>query len=300
MSTRYIARQPGRRRTCSLTVAFALLAGCTGPEPDMAAQFGAELATLEQRVGGTIGAYALDTGSGRELSWRADERFSMASTFKSLLAAATLAEVDAGQLGLDQAVSLESVELVSYSPIVEQYVEGGSITIGELCEAAVTLSDNTAANLLLEQIGGPDALTDFLRRSGDEVTRLDRWEPELNENAPGDERDTSTPRAFAVSLNRLLFGDVLSEASRVQLQNWLVANRTGDSRVRAGLPVGWRVGDKTGTGSNGAVNDVAVFWPPDREPIVLAIFTSWSTEDVPTLSAAHAYIAALAAELLSG
>jgi len=293
---------PVWRERCSRHVPvlalLALAAGCADAGPDAAERFAAELEALEQRVGGTIGVYAVDTGSGRELAWRADERYAMASTFKALLAAAVLAEVDAGRLSLDQQISLEGVQLVTYSPVVEQYQSSGTITLGELCEAAVTLSDNTAANLLLEQTGGPEGLTDFLRRSGDGVTRLDRWEPELNENARDDERDTSTPRAFATTLNRMLFADVLSEASRAELQAWLVANRTGDTRVRAGLPSGWRVGDKTGTGANAAVNDVAVFWPPEREPILLAIFTSWSTEDVATLSAAHAYIAALAAELL--
>lgn len=277
---------------------LALAGGCSNAGPGAAGRFAVELENLELRVGGTIGVYAVDTGSGRELEWRADERFAMASTFKALLAAVVLAEADAGRLSLDQRISLEGVQLVTYSPVVEQYVSRGGMTLRELCEAAVTLSDNTAANLLLEQTGGPEAFTDFLRRSGDDVTRLDRWEPELNENARGDERDTSTPRAYAMSLNRVLFSDVLSDASRAELENWLVANRTGDARVRAGLPSGWRVGDKTGTGANAAVNDVAVFWPPERSPVVIAIFMSWSDEEITTLSAVHAYIAALAAELL--
>ena len=294
----FSARSAGRKRIDCIVATFVLLAGCTGPAADPAAQFAAELEGLELRIGGTIGVYAVDTGSGRELAWRADERFAMASTFKAMLAAAVLAEVDAGRLSLDERISLEGVQLVTYSPVVEQYVSSGGITLGELCEAAVTLSDNTAANLLLEQTGGPEALTGFLRRSGDDYTRLDRWEPDLNENARGDERDTSTPRAYATSLYRMLFADVLGETSRGELENWLVANRTGDSRIRAGLPASWRVGDKTGTGSNGAVNHVAVFWPPERGPILLAIFMSWSDEEVATLSAAHAYIAALAAELL--
>ncbi|MDH4108189.1 MAG: class A beta-lactamase [Gammaproteobacteria bacterium] len=276
--------------------AALLLAGCVDPASEARETFAAELGALEQEVGGTIGVYALDTGSGRELAWRADERFSMASTFKALLAAAALAEVDADRLGLDEPLELAGVPLVTYSPVVEKYLESGSITIAELCEAAVTLSDNTAANLLLGRVGGPEGLTAFLRRHGDGVTRLDRWEPELNENAAGDERDTTTPRAFAKSLERMLFTDVLSETSRRRLADWLVANKTGDGRLRAGLPDGWRVGDKTGTGANAAVNDVGVAWPPGRAPILIAVYMSWSDAEVATLNAMHAEIAALVAE----
>ncbi len=162
-------------------------------------------------------------------------------------------------------------DLVTYSPVTEKHTADG-MTLAELCDAAITLSDNTAGNLLLAALGGPAGITAFARTLGDTVTRLDRIETELNEARPGDPRDTTTPAAMTANLRALLLGDALSAASRAQLTAWLVANKTGDTRLRAGLPAGWRVGDKTGAGANGTNNDVGVFWPPGRAPIVVSAY----------------------------
>lgn len=253
---------------------------------------------LELRSGGMIGAYVLDTGTGREFVHRADERFAMASTFKPLLVAAVLAEVDAGELDLEDAYPVAGVEIQPYSPVVGDLVAGTAISLADLCAAAITLGDNTATNMLLEQVGGPAGLTTFLRRHGDEVTRLDRYEIELNANERGDERDTTTPRAMATALSRVLFDGVLTEASAKRLQGWLVDSRTGAARLRAGLPGQWRVGDKTGTGSNGAVNNVAVAWPPGRQPVIIAVYMSWSAQDATALGALHPEIARLVVKTL--
>jgi len=278
----------------SCLVIFAA-ASCHRSNRAYSDSFADSIFALEQRTGGSIGVYALDTATGNELAYRADERFAMASTFKPLLVAAVLAQVDNGQLNLADTVSLQGVTIQPYSPVVGELVEDAAMSLSDLSDAAVTLGDNTAANMLLEIIGGPEALTQFLRQGGDDITRLDRYEVELNENARGDERDTTTPRAVAESLRRLLFSEELSEDSRKRLQDWMVASTTGTRRLRAGLPSTWRVGDKTGTGMNGAVNDIAVAWPPNGQPIVLAVYMSWSDVDVATLSGLHAEIAALVA-----
>lgn len=276
------------------TLAIALVAACSGDSKpdDVQAAFDTDLAGMEQAVGGKIGVYALDTATGRTLSWRADERFAFASTFKPLLVAAVLSGVDAGRLSLDTTYDLAGVTVQPYSPVVDELAPGDSLTLAELCDAAITLGDNTVTNVLLDTIGGPEALTAFLRTHGDSTTRLDRYETDLNENAPGDPRDTTTPRAMVHSLQTFLFSDVLSPASRQHLQDWLVASRTGGARLRAGLPDSWRVGDKTGTGGNGAVNNVAVAWPPGREPLIVSVYMSGSEEDTTTLNALHPRIAA--------
>jgi beta-lactamase class A len=161
---------------------------------------------------------------------------------------------------------------VAYSPVTEHHAGGKGLTLQELCHAAITKSDNTAGNLLLAQIGGPRGLTAFARSLGDQHTRLDRIETGLNKGVPGDPRDTTTPRAMAGDLNQLVLGEALSPASRKQLGDWLLANTTGDARLRAGLPADWRVGDKTGTGDYGVTNDVAVVWPPGGEPLVITAY----------------------------
>lgn len=231
------------------------------------------LRRLERIFGARVGVYALDTGSGRELAYRADDRFPYASTFKALAAGAILDRV--GVEGLDRTLPVDTLT-DAYSPITEQRV-GTRMSLRALASAAVRYSDNTAANLLLDQLGGPKALDAWLAQElGDDVTRMVRREPELNEWAPSDDRDTSTPRALARDLRALVLGDdVLGEPERVQLAAWLRTNTTGATVIRAGVPKGWKVGDKTGTGATyGARNDIAVLWPPgDRPPIVLAIMT---------------------------
>lgn len=232
----------------------------------------ARLAALERRHGGRLGVAVLDTVGGRRINHRGEERFPMCSTFKWLAAAQVLARVDRGEERLDRRVVFGRDELVPYSPVTEKHVGAPGMTMAGLCDAAVTLSDNTAGNLLLSSFGGPAGLTAFARAIGDTRTRLDRIEPELNEATPGDPRDTTTPAMMLRDLQALLLGDALSAASRAQLTAWLVANRTGDERLRAGVPSDWRVGDKTGTGNHGVTNDVAILWPPGRGPLLVAAY----------------------------
>ncbi len=246
---------------------------------------------IEKSVGGRIGVMALDTGSGKSLASRPDERFPMCSTFKWLLAAAVLSKADAGTLSLDKRVSIEGVMPVAYSPVTTGREPSGSFSIEELCTAAVEQSDNTAANLLLTMIEGPAGLTHFLRGVGDPTTRLDRNEPALNDYVPGDERDTTTPRVMVSTLNTLLLGTALAAPSRQRLISWLKDCKTGLARLRAGLPADWVTGDKTGTGDGGSVNDLAISWPPGRPPILIASYMNGSKQPVDALSAAQARIA---------
>ncbi|WP_129642293.1 class A beta-lactamase [Peristeroidobacter agariperforans] len=250
------------------------------------------LTAIRSRIGGRLGAYVLDTHTGRRFGLDYDERFAMASTFKWLLAAAVLAKVERAELRLEQRVSFAEKDLLAHAPVTSKHLRQSSLTLRELCAAVVEVSDNTAANLLLRLIEGPEGLTKFARASGDEMTRLDRTELALNSNLPGDPRDTTTPRAMVGSMERVLLGTVLSEPSRQILIQWMINSSTGLQRIRAGLPAHWKVGDKTGTGASGAVNDLAMVWPPGRKPILMAVYMSESTETVETLSAAHAQVAA--------
>ncbi len=250
---------------------------------------------LERRFDARLGVYAVDTGTGRELAYRADERFAMCSVFKALAAAAVLHRTPPEYL--DERVHFTPADLVDPSPVAARHVAGG-MTIREMCDAAVRYSDNTAGNLLLAEIGGPGGITEFARSMGDQVTRLDRTEPELNSAVPGDERDTTTPRAIAGSFRTLVLGDHLDPADRDLFTRWLVGNTTGDQRIRAGMPAGWRVGDKTGTGSYGTTNDVAVVWPPDAAPIAVAVLTSRAAEDATRDQALLAEAAAVVAQEL--
>lgn len=242
------------------------------------------LARLERRHGGRLGVAILDTDNDRLISHRPDERFALCSTFKTLAAAYVLARVDAGQENLARVVSYGPEQLVPYSPATEKHAGKDGLSVGSLCEAAVTLSDNTAANLLLDSFGGPQALTGWLRAIGDQVTRLDRREPDLNQNAAGDPRDTTTASAMLHVLQTLTLGTALAPASRDQLNAWLVANTTGDKKLRAGVPAGWRVGDKTGAGPNNASNDVAVIWPPNRAPLIVTVYYTHSTANADQIN----------------
>jgi beta-lactamase class A len=255
---------------------------------------------IEKSVGGRIGVMALDSGSGKSLQSRPDERFPMCSTFKWLLAAAVLSKADAGTLSLDKSVSIEGVIPVGYSPVTTGREPSGNFSINELCTAAVEESDNTAANLLLTMIEGPAGLTHFLRSVGDPTTRLDRNEPALNDYVPGDERDTTTPRAMVSTLNTLLLGTALTAPSRERLISWLKDCKTGSARLRAGLPADWVTGDKTGTGDGGSVNDLAISWPPGRPPILIASYMNGSKQSVDALSAAQARIARIVADAFAG
>lgn len=245
---------------------------------------------LERRGGGRLGVAVLDTQDGRRFAWRGDERFRMCSTFKMPLAAAILRRVDQGRERLDRRVTYGREVLMGNSPAVEKHLARG-MTIGELCAATITLSDNAAANLLLDALGAPTDLTRFLRALGDQTTRCDRREPELNTGAPDDPRDTTTPTAIAETWKTLLTTDALSAASRKQLTAWVVANRTGDKRLRAGLPRGWKVGDKTGNNGQDQTNDIAVIWPPGRKPLFVAAFHDQGSADDDVRSAVLADVA---------
>ena len=284
---------------------MALLAWMTVIAPTWAAEpppatGGQRLATLEARFGGRIGVAALDTGTGRRLEHRAEERFALCSTFKVILAGAVLARVDARKESLDRRVPFSASDLLDYAPITSKNVKEGSMTVGAMCAAAVEASDNTAANLLLRELGGPEALTRFVRSLGDAATRLDRNEPSLNSNEPGDPRDTTTPAAMVGTVKRLLLGDALTPSSRKQLEAWLVASTTGKARLRAGVPPSWRVGDKTGTGANGATNDVAILRPPGRPPILVAAYYSESQLSGPEREAVLAEVGLIVATEMSG
>lgn len=249
---------------------------------------------LEQASGGRLGVAVLDTMSGRRFAWRGDERFRMCSTIKAPLSAAILRRVDQGRERLDRRVTYGAEALMNNSPVTEKHVQDG-MTIGALCEATITTSDNAACNLLFDALagdgGGPAALTRFLRAIGDQTTRSDRLEMALNTGTPDDPRDTTTPAAIVATWKTLLLDDALSPASRKQLTDWVVANKTGDKRLRAGLPKGWRVGDKTGNNGRDTTNDIAIAWPPGRKPLLIACFHDQGSADDDTRSAVLASVA---------
>lgn len=238
----------------------------TDPSPQ------AKFASIEKEIGGRLGVAALDTATGRRLGYRDAELFAMCSTFKLLLAGCILKRVDVGSLGLNNFISYGEKDLLEYAPVTRAHVGQGAMTVGDLCAAAVELSDNTAANLLLAKVGGPAGLTQFVRSLGNSVTRLDRTEPDLNSALQGDQRDTTSPAAMVDSMEKLLTGNALSAASRAQLAGWLVQSTTGKNRLRAGMPADWRAGDKTGTGERGSVGDIGIFWPPAKAPILIAAY----------------------------
>jgi beta-lactamase class A len=256
------------------------------------------LEDIERRRGGRLGVFALDIETGRTLSHRADERFAMCSTFKWILAAAVLARCDRRELALSDQVFYGAADLLEYAPVTREQARVGSMTIEALARAAVTVSDNTAANLLLAKIGGPAALTAFMRATGDDVTRLDRTEPALNSNDRDDPRDTTSPRAMVDLMRRVLCDGVLSTASRERLLRWLRECETGAQRLRAGFPSSWVVGDKTGSGAHNAVNDVAIALPPVGAPILIASFTSDGLSALTVSEAAHAEVGNLVAREL--
>lgn len=273
--------------------------GVASAANDSAEKLNETLADLEERLDARIGVTVLDMQTGRRWEHRANERFPMTSTFKALACGAVLARVDAGQEALDRRIHFDASDLVTYSPVTQDRVGGDGMTLEALCEATVTTSDNTAGNLILESLGGPSGVTEFARSLGDSMTRLDRWETELNEATPGDPRDTTTPGAMADNLHALLFGERLSKQSRDQLTAWLVANTTGGAKLRAGLPTSWRIGDKTGGGENGTTNDVAVIWPPGREPLIVSVYLTETEASLEDRNAAIAKIGRAIKEALA-
>jgi beta-lactamase class A len=256
----------------------------------------ARIAAIETRIGGRIGVTAIDTTNSKRINYRADDRFPMCSTFKFLAAAAVLKRVDEKKATLDRFVSYSSKDILEYAPVTKEHLKDGGMTMGALCEAAIEQGDNTAGNLLLDSIGGPAGLTDFVRGLGDKMTRLDRKEPDLNSAIPGDERDTTTPAAMCVDMERLLLGSFLSESSRHHLEEWLQHNETGGLMIRAGVEKDWTIGDKTGRGSNGSTNDIAILRPPGRAPILLAIYSVGSTASANDRQTAIAEVARVVAE----
>jgi beta-lactamase class A len=246
---------------------------------------------IETTAAGRLGVAVLDTADGRLQGHRLDERFPMCSTFKWLAAAVVLKRVDDGHEQLSRRIRFGPEALLPHSPATTPEAGGDGMTLAQLCEAAVTLSDNAAANLLIHSFGGPQTLTRYARTLGDASTRLDRLEPQLNEATPGDPRDTTTPRGMAASLRAAVVGDALSTRSREQLVAWLQASRTNTRRLRADLPPGWRMGSKTGTGERGSTNDVGVFWPPGRAPIVVAAYLTETAADEAARNAALARVA---------
>lgn len=242
------------------------------PDPSVQREF----ASLEEAFGARLGVYAIDTGTGETVEFRGDERFAFASTYKALAAAAVLEQNSLSDL--DTLVTYDRDHLVTYSPITEAEVDSG-MTLRDIAAAAVQYSDNTAGNLLFDELGGPEGFESALAAIGDDVTVSEREETDLNSVEPGDESDTSTPRALATDLAAYALGDALSADKRDILTAWLKGNTTGDALIRAGVPDGWTVGDKTGAADYATRNDIAVVWPPDGAPLVMAILSDKSERD---------------------
>jgi beta-lactamase class A len=284
------------RRTFLIGAGFV---AASGPAQRSPSAFGGEafrrgVFALENETEGRLGLVILDTSTGARFAHRQNERFPMCSTFKLPLAAAVLGQTDLNRERLDRAVAIGESDIVAHSPVTKLRV-GGSATVAELCEATMTESDNAAANLLLPIVGGPAGMTRFMRGFDGGVSRLDRIEPALNESRRGDPRDTTTPAAMIAMLQRLALGSVLSPPSRERLVGWMLANKTGAKRLRAGLPAGWRIGDKTGAGANGSDNEVAILWPPNRPPILVAAYLTRTPLPFQQTNAIHARLARLIA-----
>ena len=252
-----------------------------------------QIQAMEARNGGRLGVLVVDTATGAFIENRADERFPLTSTFKFLAAAAVLRLVDAGEQQLDRIIQYTEADVEpTYSPVTKNHI-GTGMSIVDICAAAVVLSDNAAGNLLLRLLGGPDGLTRFCRSLDDKVTRLDRTEPTLNTAIPGDERDTTSPRVMVADMRRILLGDTLS--ARQRLETWLIDDKVGGNRLRAGIPSVWRIGDKTGSGENGTANTIGILWPPVSAPILAAVYYTGSTEPRDQLNTVHAEIGRLVA-----
>ncbi|MEV6338367.1 class A beta-lactamase [Nocardia vinacea] len=294
-----------RRRALLGIALLSTLAACTKSADEVAAapisdsvarpDSTAHFAELERRFDARLGIFAVATGSETTVAYRADERFAFCSTFKALAAAAVLSRNPLSHL--DTRVRFTREDIRSISPITKDRVESG-MTIGELCDAAVRYSDGTAGNLLLDDIGGTAGFTDYLRGLGDQVGRLDNYEPELNNVVPGDDSDTTTPRAIAADFRTLILGSVLPDDKRALLTDWLERNVTGAKRIKAAIPDGWTVANKTGTGNYGRANDIAIVTPPARPPLLLAImsdrpggYDAQPSEDLIAEAARHIFTA---------
>jgi beta-lactamase class A len=282
--------------TAAIPVALPFTLRAAGAPTPSTQQIEDRLAALERRSGGRLGVAAADADGKMTIGHRADERFAVCSTFKVVLAGAILAHSGDIDGGLQRRIRYRRSELVANSPVSSQHVDDG-MTVAALCAAAIQYSDNTAANLLMKLLGGPQAVTAYAHSIGNAAFRLDRWEPALNSCIPDDPRDTATPAAMAASLRTLALGDALSPEHRAQLNDWLRGNTTGAKRIRAAVPAGWNVGDKTGSGDYGTANDLAVLYPPQRKPIVLAVYY---TRDEPHAPWRDDVIAAAAGVVVEG
>ncbi|MEV0590512.1 class A beta-lactamase [Nonomuraea cavernae] len=297
----------------AISTAFVTVAGLGGsagadtrPAPAARALTGAadvkkQLRELEISYQGRIGAFAIDTGTGKTISYRGGERFPSRSTFKAILCGAILAKARTTDPGLlNRTLRWTAREVVSDSPITElpENIKNG-MTTERLCHATITVSDNTAGNVLLKQIGGPAGLTRYYRSLGDPIGRLDRWEPELNDWKPGEKRDTIKPASMARSLQKLTVGSTLHVQDRQRLNGWLRASITGTERIRKGLPPHWIVGDKTGGGAGAYApgSDIAVAWPPTGAPVIIAVYTN---RNDPAATMDNSVIAKTAALLVRG
>ena len=279
-------------RRALLAAAPALLAW-----PSVAQSAPGPLLDYERRSGGRIGLYAENLKTGAKVTWRADERFVMCSTFKASLAACVLARVDQGSDHLGDLIAFEPGDLEDYAPVARENLAKGALSVEAMCKAAVELSDNTCANLLLTRIGGPSALTAFWRSTGDGVSRLDHNEPMLNRSPPGDPHDTTTPAAMAHNFRRFVFAKALAPASRERLAGWLTGCKTGDNRLRAGLPKTWTIGDKTGNNGKDAAGDIAVVWRGPRAPLLVCAYTQGGSPTPAQIDTVFAKIGPLVIKL---
>ena len=272
-----------RRAVLTGAAALIVAGGARAARSDDDAPFRA----IEARTGGRLGVAVRDTASGKHFAWRGDERFAMCSTFKFLAVAMVLERAAARATDLDRAIAYGRADLLDYAPVTAKHVKAGAMALRDLCAAAIEWSDNTAANLILKQIGGPAGLTRWLRGHGDTVTRLDRTEPTLNTAIAGDPRDTTTPIAMLADMARILVSEK-SAAFAAPLLIWMRECRTADSKLRAGLPRDWRAGNKTGSGENGTANDIAILWPPGRAPLLVAAYLTGAKADAAGRDAALA------------
>jgi beta-lactamase class A len=293
--TYFLQRRALLRATAMLPIAMTVNAYAKATANSATADISLE--KLEHHVGGRLGVFALNSATGQRVQYRANERFPFCSTFKAMLAAAVLSQSVEHPALLAQQIHYKKgdIDSAGYTPITQRHVETG-MSVADLCAAAIQYSDNAAANLLIQLIGGPPAVTAYARSIGDTQFRLDRLEPALNEAVPGDLRDTTTPAAMAKSLRLLVLGEALPALQRTLFTNWLCGNTTGRERIRAGVPNEWQVGDKTGTGAYGTTNDIAVIWPLTGGPIVIAVYY---TQTRPDAKVKEAVISAAARNTLA-
>jgi beta-lactamase class A len=268
--------------------------------PSFADEAPPALAAYERETGGRVGVYAENLASGARIAWRADERFVMCSTFKASLAALVLTRVERGRDRLDDPIRFGPRDIQGdwWAPVARANLAKGTLSVAQMCAAAVEDSDNTCADLLLARVGGPAALTAFWRATGDAVTRLDHTEPALNRSPPGDPHDTTTPRAMAGNLRRFLLGKALSQGSGERLRDWMLNCRTGDNRLRAGLPKGWRIADKTGNNGKDAGGDIAVVWPRPDTPVVVCVYAQGGRPSAARLDSVFADVGRMAGAML--